>query len=281
MTEGSLNVSYKIAVILPSRGLIFSQTAEEIINNLHSAGIPYKIFFSHRKPIPECFEAPTLRALKDEAVTHLWFVEDDMVFPNNTLQQMVGMNKAVVTADYPVNKGGRGAVFRDKGKKILFCGTGCLLVKREVFDELKKPYFRTDIRWTIKNMGNHIKLTKTETGDLEGYGYHDVNFCMNLQWLNIPIHCIDTQLAQRKLVALGQAGTNNGAHQIEVWDKVVKDQLLKKVQSWPITPTGSLVEIVTPTGVVNCTPAHARKLIKKKLGKRPPKRYSTIDWNNQ
>lgn len=269
----------RIGIILPSRGLIFSQTAEEIINNVKDSMIPYKIFFSHRKPIPECFEAPTKRALKDESITHLWFVEDDMVLPEFLLEKMLKLDKAVVTADYPVNKNGRGSVFRDRGKKVLFCGTGCLLIKRQVFDELKAPYFRTDVRWTIKNMGKHVKLTRTETGEIEGYGYHDVNFCMELNRLNIPIHCLETQLSQRKLIALGKSGSNNGAHQIEIWDNVEKDQLLKKVESWPITPTGNLVEIVTPTGVVNCTEAHAKKLIAKKLGKRPPKRYSTIDWN--
>lgn len=241
--------------------------------------IPYKIFFSHAKPIPECFESPTNRALLDERITHLWFVEDDMVLAPDTLQKMLSLDKAVVTADYPVNKNGRGAVFKDKGGKVLFGGTGCLLVKRAVFDELKAPYFRTDVRWTIKNMGTHVKLTRTETGEIEGYGYHDVNFYMNLNRLNIPVHVIDTQLKQRKLIALGKAGSNNGAHEIEVWDEVEKDQLLNKVESWPITPMGSLVEIVTPTGTVNCSEAHARKLIKNKLGKRPPKRYSTIDWN--
>ena len=50
----------KVAVILPSRGLMFSKTAEEIINNVK--GVPHKFFFSHKRPIPECFEIPTEEA---------------------------------------------------------------------------------------------------------------------------------------------------------------------------------------------------------------------------
>lgn len=267
----------KVAVILPSRGLIFSRTAEEVLNNVKD--IPHKFFFSHRKPIPECFEKPTNQALLDEEVTHLWFVEDDMIIPPDTLNKMLDKDVAVVTADYPVNKNGRGAVFKDAGGKVLICGTGCTLVKREVFDELKAPYFRTDKRWTIKNMGDYIKLTGSTTEQLEGYGLHDVNFCMSLHHLNIPIHCLDTVLGQRKLVALGKAGSNNGAHNIETWGKVKKDHLLKQVRSWPVQETGDLVPILTPTGEVMVSQAHAKTLIKKKLGTRPRRRHSVIDWN--
>lgn len=67
----------KIGVILPSRGLIFSRTAEEILNNLKK--VPHKIYFAHKRPIPECFNEPLEEALADKDITHIWFVEDDMV----------------------------------------------------------------------------------------------------------------------------------------------------------------------------------------------------------
>lgn len=269
--------SVNVAVILPSRGLIFSQTADEILQNLR--GIPHKIYFSHRKPIPDCFELPTQEALKDKSVTHLWFVEDDMVLSPDTLQKMLDMDVAVVTADYPVNDKGRGAVFKDKAGKVLICGTGCLLVKRAVFDELSKPYFRTDVRWNIKNMGDHIKLTGSKTGQIDGYGLHDVNFCMSLHRLPIPIpiNVIRSKLSQRKLKSLGKPGTNDGAHNIEVWRKVNKDQLLKEVMSWPVVETGNLVAVTTPSGEVMTSQDHAKKLIKKGLAKKTPRTHSVID----
>lgn len=267
-----------IAVILPSRGLIFSRTAEEILNNLK--GIDHKIFFSHRAPIPNCFEIPTHKALSDESVTHLWFVEEDMVLCPNILEEMVALDKAVVTVDYPVTKDGRGAVFSDAGGKVLFCGTGCLLIKREVFDELKAPYFRDDIRWTIKNLGDQIKITGMKADDGDGYGLHDVNFCMSLDERSIPIHVLETTVGQRKLVALGKAGTNNGAHNIEVWDKVKKGYMLEKIQSYPVQNTGALVSIVTPSGEVMVTKTHANTLVEKGLAKHPPKRHSIIDRGN-
>lgn len=265
-----------IAVILPSRGLMFSETAEEILNNLKR--IPHKFFFSHGLSIPECFEKPTVEALKDEDISHLWFVEDDMKIPSDTLKTMLDKQLAVVTADYPINKNGRGAVFYDAGGKVLITGTGCLLVKREVLDEMKPPYFRTDIRWNIKNMGDFIKLTGSKTGQIDGYGLHDVNFSMNLHRMDIPIHCIEQKLGQRKLVSLGKAGTNDGAHNIDVWTKVRKDQLLKQIQTWPVQETGNLVEVTTPTGDILVSHAHAKTMVDKGLATIPPKRFSVIDW---
>jgi hypothetical protein len=267
----------KIAVILPSRGLIFSQTADEILQNVR--GMPHRFFFAHRRPIPDCFEEPTRRALADPDITHLWFTEDDMVLPPNTLVDMLAMDVAAVTADYPTTKYGRGAVFKIKNK-VIFCGTGCLLVKREVFDELQRPYFRTDTAWNIKNYGSFVKMRANRTeGIIEGYGLHDVNFCMALYDRNIPIHELPLKLSQRKLKALGRQGTNNGAHNIEIWSKIVKDELLKKVKSWPVEPSGDLVTILVDGKELLTNAKHATKLIRKKLAVRAPKRPLVVDWS--
>lgn len=265
----------KIAVILPSRGLIFSQTADEILRNVK--GIPHKFFFSHKRPIPDCFEEPTNRALKDPDVTHLWYVEDDMVLPPDCLRRMLDMDKAVVTADYPTTDYGGGAVFKVKDR-IIFAGTGCTLVKREVFEELKPPYFRTDICWNVKNYGDFIKIIAVKRGKAnDGYGLHDVNFFMNLYRLDIPVHDVGFKVGQRKLKALGKAGTNDGAHQIEEWKKIKKDDLLKKVKRWPIEQKGNLVSVLTESGEVLTSRAHAQKLIRKGLATKPPRRAVVVD----
>lgn len=270
--------SNRVGVILPSRGLIFSQTADEILRNLED--INHRFFFSHRWPIPGCFEMPTREALEDKSITHLWFIEDDMVLQSDTLKKLLKADKAVVTIDYPINKQGRGSILADAGGKILITGTGCLLVKRAVLEEMKRPYFRTDIRWNIKNMGGSIKLTGAKTGQIDGYGLHDVNFSMNLHRLNIPIHCIGGKLGQRKLVALGKTGTNDGAHNIEVWTKIKKNHLLKQIQGYPIQPTGKLVEVIAADRNILVSPKHAQTLIETGLATIPPKRHSTIDWSS-
>lgn len=272
----------KVAVILPSRGLIFSQTAQEILENVRYKektflSIPHKFFFSHRQPIPKCFESPANRALLDDSITHLWFVEEDMVLPPNTLRQMLEADANAVTCDYPVTRDGKGSVFYDNGGNVVFCGTGCLLVKREVFDSIKAPYFTDKIRWTMLNYGEAVKLTGIYA--TTGYGTHDITFCVKLWKTGVIIKVLPIKLGQRRLVELGKAGTNDGAHNIEVWTKVVKNARLKAIQKQPIA-TGAktkLVTVDTPTGGVNTTRKHADNLVKQGLAKYPPKRYTIID----
>lgn len=267
--------SVKIGVIFPSRGLIFSETAEELLNNLK--GVPHKIFFSHKKPIPQCFEDPTNEALKDPDITHLWFVEDDMILRPDTLMKLLAADSNAVTADYPVTKDGRGSVFYDKGRNVVFCGTGCLLVKRSVFDNLKKPYFTDKVRWTMLNYGESVKLTGVY-GDT-GYGTHDITFSIKLWNNGVKIQVIKQKLGQRKLVALGKAGTNKGAHNIEKWRKIVKDKRLDAILAQPVA-TGAkskLVTVDTPTGGITVTRSHAEDLVKQGMASYPPKRFTIID----
>lgn len=250
----------RIAVIFPSRGLTFSQTAAELLRNLE--GYEYDIFFAHGEPIPDCFEKPLKKALRG-SYTHIWFVEDDMILPDETLSAMLLHDAEVVTMDYPVSKSGQGATFLNKEGEVIFSGTGCLLVKREVFDMIKKPYFRTDIRWSAANYGSFVRLTAMQITNpsLEGYGLHDTNFGIKLYSAGIKT-VVAGKIGQRKLKALGKPGTNDGAHQIEEWTKLKPNVLLKKFQSQPVLPLGKLVEVQTISGKINVMPDKAKKLIK-------------------
>lgn len=268
----------RVAVILPSRGLIFSQTAEELLNNLE--GYDYDIFFSHGRPIPECFERPVLQALRTSIpYTHLWFIEEDMILPDETLSAMLLFDAPVVTMDYPTSKTGQGSVFYDKSGRVLFTGTGCLLVKRGVFDRLNKPYFRTDIKWNVSNHGSFIRFTANPNADTELYGLHDVTLGMALWKKDIPIS-VAGMIGQRKLVRLGEPGTNEGAHEIEEWSKVVPNYLMKVYKKFPVLPVGNLTEVGTLTGTITVHPDHAKKLIKAGMATKIPKQSVSVDYND-
>lgn len=266
-----------IAIILPSRGLMQSRTADDILRNIE--GLPYKFYFAHRRPIPECFEEPTELALADEDITHLWFVEDDMQLPDDTLTRMLEFNEDVVTCDYPVTKDGKGAVFYDTSGKVVYFGTGCTLIHRRVFDLLPRPYFRTDKVWTPLNYGASVKFVGNKKSDKHaGYGLHDVNFGIELFKRRIPVH-VAGKVGQYKLVRWGDSGTNKGQHQIETWKRVKKDYQLKKIQSYPLA-TGAqsrLVTVDTPSGELSTSKKHADKLVKAGKAEYPPKRYVIID----
>lgn len=268
--------SIRIAVIFPSRGLCFSKTADELLQNLQ--GFDYDIFFSHGQPIADCFEKPLRKALRS-SYSHIWVVEDDMVLPESTLEAMLIMDAPVVAMDYPVSKEGQGSMFKTKERQVIFAGTGCLLIKREVFDILRPLYFRTDIRWGAVNYGDFIRFTANYTPTApSGYGLHDVNFGMKLWQVGIPISDAG-KIGQRKLVALGKAGSNDGAHQIEEWTKIKPDFLFKKFKSMPPQPLGKLVPVNTVDGELLVHPDKARKLIKAGVATKPTKRSVVIDYN--
>lgn len=256
---------------------MFSKTADEILQNVKN--IPHKFFFAHRKPIPKCFEDPTEAALKDNDVTHFWFVEDDMILPPSILSDLLAVREPVVTVDYPVSKNGQGALFKGSDGSVIFSGTGCLLVERKVFDQIKKPYFRSDIGWSAVNYGKGlVKLMASDRGtSFKTYGLHDVNFGAKLHKAGIPITVLEQTVGQRKLLALGKTGSNNGAHQIEEWHKVKKDVLLKEILKYPVVPRGNLVAVKTPTGEINTNKKHAAKLIKEGLGVKVVPRGVIID----
>jgi hypothetical protein len=276
MTGDSSMSLGKVGVILPSRGLLFSETADELLQNLKN--IPHKIYFAHKLPIPDCFETPLTEALKDPEVTHIWLVEDDMILPPTILKEMIDKKLAVVTVNYPTTNRGDSSILTIKDR-IVYGGTGCTLVKREVFSELKSPYFRSDIAWVPKNKGNYIKFTGVKKGGVGAYGLHDVNFFINLYRLGIPVHKLDYSIGQRKLVALGKAGTNNGAHKIEVWRKVKRDRYFTLKKNLPVDETGKLTSVMAGNKEITVSKSHARKLIKLGLATQPPKRAVVIDDN--
>lgn len=213
----------KIAVIFPSRGLCFSQTVTEVLANL--TGIDHQLFYSHGNPIPECFNAPVNEALQVGGFSHFWFIEDDMILPPYTLRWMLEMDRPAVFCDYPVGPYNTPCAIRDPGGQAYITGTGCLLVR----SELIKP-FRTDVAWNIEFTPRGCYFT-AKLPEQPAYGLHDVNFSL---WLyqTTPIDICPLTLGQRKLVKLGQPGTNNGQHEIEEWTMIEPDRRAEDLFNW-------------------------------------------------
>lgn len=271
----------KVAVIVPSRGLMFSKTAEEIVNNVK--GVPHKFFFSHKRPIPECFEIPTEEALADPEVTHLWYVEDDMILPDeHLLKVMLNEYADVVTCDYPTSDDGRGAIFKDKAGQVIFGGLGCTLVSRTILEKMKPPYFRTDIKWIPSNHGSFVKLTGFKgKAKSDEYGKQDVNFYMQAHKVGAQISEYPLHLGQRKLVKLGQSGTNDGAHHIKEWWDFEPNWWLQYITKLNKQPDSKLKTVIFPDGQhMNVNHDYANKLIKSGKAKPVKPRAHIIDFGD-
>ncbi len=221
----------KLAVILPSRGLMFSQTLEELLRELE--GFSHEIFWAHGKGLPDCFNLPTERALADPDVFALLFVEDDMIIPKGILKKMFDTRYPVTALDYPFQQNGDSTVLHESKGFAYWTGTGFMLVAKAVLENMEKPIWRTDTTFDpfIDKDTIHFWPRKL---DRIFYGLHDLRFGLLLYSAGVPVKPMKQTAGQRKLVKLGEAGSNNGAHEIIELTEVGRDLV-----SGMITPENS------------------------------------------
>lgn len=210
----------KLAVILPSRGLMMSETFEELLRELE--GFNYEIFFSHGKPLPKCFNEPTEEALADPDVFAVLYVEDDMILPKGILKAMFSANYPVVALDYPFQQDGDSTCLHDPKGYAYWTGTGFMLVAKSVLKQMEKPIWRTDTTFDpfIDKDTIHFWPRKL---DRVFYGLHDLRFGLLLYSAGLPVYPMPQTAGQRKLANLGKPGTNNGSHEIYELTEVGRD----------------------------------------------------------
>lgn len=210
----------KLAVVLPSRGLMFSETLEELLNELE--GFSYEIFWSHGNSLPKCFNEPTERALADADVYAILFCEDDMILPKGILKKMFATKYPVVALDYPFQQDGDSTCLHDPKGMAFWTGTGFLLCARQVLENMPKPIWRTDRTFDPFIDKDTIHFWPRAL-DKVFYGLHDLNFGMVLYSAGMPIYPMTQTAGQRKLVKLGEKLSNNGAHEIREITEVGRD----------------------------------------------------------
>jgi hypothetical protein len=217
----------KLAVILPSRGLMFSETFEELLNELED--FDYEIFWAHSRPLPDCFNEPLEKVLADPTVFAVLFCEDDMIIPKGILKQMFGANYPAVALDYPFREDGDATMLHDKAGEVIFSGTGFLLVAKAILESMPKPVFRTDTAWDMAFRSSGTMYIWPRKLNKVFYGLHDVYLGMMLFSNGIPIKELPRTAGQRKLVRLGRKETNDGAHEIKELTIVGRDMVGQSV----------------------------------------------------
>src|SRR5581483_10239193 len=150
------NNPYKLAVILPSRGLMFSETFEELLSELD--GFDYEIFWAHGLPLPDCFNVPLEKILADDSVYAVLIVEDDMIIPNGILRKMFEQRYPVVALDYPFKSDGDSTMIHAPDGEVIYSGTGFMLLDIRILKALPKPVFRTDTSWEMFIKGSTLLI---------------------------------------------------------------------------------------------------------------------------
>lgn len=217
--------SYNIGVVYPSRGMLFTETLKEVLDELKP--YKYKIYWSHGNKLPACFNKPVSRALKGNH-THILFLEDDMIIKKGILKQMLEADEDILACDYPIANIPSGTVLFDKDDNAIFTGTGFMLAKFDVIAKMPRPIFRAGLEWGFKQVEDKVKFTCKNCDPDKVYGHHDINFGLYQYVMNKPIKVFKEVLGQRKLIQKGDNANNKGTDTIEVWDKY------KKINSYMI-----------------------------------------------
>jgi hypothetical protein len=172
---------------------------------------------SHDLPIPDAQNSVARAALAAGSIC-LFFLEEDIVLPTNAIAAMVEMNVDVAAILYNLKGGGPGRLgeIRTDDGELHTLTTGCMLIKRRVFETLPDPWFRTDLSPGLRHPGSStpkpfLDLIPT-TFD---YGGHD-GF-LTLSAIRAGFQCVavpELRCEHLKLDGLGKAGVNDGCHRI-------------------------------------------------------------------
>jgi hypothetical protein len=213
----------KIGIILPTRGLVYTKV-EQAIEAFRNFDI--RVYRSYDLPIPEGHNELAKQALSD-GCDSLFFIEEDTVPPIWALDRLIQAHSDIACIDYGV--AGWGCVTRDTKGQILWCGLGCTLVKRQVFEKLTYPYFRADMvlrlnDWTWQQLPEEYIKTKQ-------YGSLDIWFCMQARMFGFTITQIEGECEHLELISLGQRERNHGVHTIQTRPKITRNQIVEEVNT--------------------------------------------------
>ena len=218
------------AIATPSRGLIHSRTLWAVEANRREA-----VAAGHRDlgwygtddlPIPECHQVAAERALATGAEAIL-FVEEDVIPPAGALLALLDALQTyhVTAIDYPVwNATGHwSCVCRNQSDgAIRYCGLGCTLVRRELFERLDPPWFRSDMQFAIVRQGNTTEFVQKPVA--YDYGGQDIYFAWRALEAGMTIGEVPMTAAHARVLELGKRETNHGYHTIQVIDTIERWQ---------------------------------------------------------
>jgi len=210
----------KLAIVLPSRGLMFSETLEELLGEVE--GMDYEIYWAHGRNLPDCFNEPTELVLNDPDVYAVLYCEDDMILPKGILKRMFAAQYPVVALDYPFQQDGDSTCLHDPQGFAFWTGTGFILIAKPILEQMEKPIWRTNRTFDPFIDKDTIHFWPRDLRKVY-YGLHDLNFGLVLYSSGVPIYPLPETAGQRKLVKLGDKHTNNGAHDIKEITVVGRD----------------------------------------------------------
>lgn len=200
----------KVKAVLPTRGLIYAKTIKGLLENISGNDI----IITDSLPMPDCFNVGVQRAL-DEGADYIWMVEEDNGLPGGTLDLLLeeaNKGEKIVTANYTVG-GGNSHIYRINGKPA-WCGIGCTLIAREVFENVPKPWFEVKRHLNFSENGFSIRAVPEEVVGNKFGGHDSLFFYMKTRPLGYKIKVIDEHLEHYRCKEVPKRELNNGHYSI-------------------------------------------------------------------
>lgn len=137
----------KICLALPTNRGLKPRTLQSLLELVAYKQYDYHILIS-QKGFNTAENRTWLTAQAGKAgCTHIFFVDDDMVYEKDTLEKLLSHDKDIVGARY-ANRRGEGVVIEyldgERNDDFFECaalGGGCVLVKMDVFRKVQQPWF--------------------------------------------------------------------------------------------------------------------------------------------
>lgn len=219
-----------IITLMPTRGLIFTKAQNALSQELMANGEPNFTLYTDNQPIPDCRNNLVETALEIPEWTHALLMDDDVIIPEGGLKRMIDLNTDIAFIDYPTHYTGdmwgkMGTACYDnwlpgqdwQGKEVAWAGLGCCLVKREVFEKLEKPLFKTSENMFSRDENGKITIGG-EFKDGEGGG-EDVYFMRAARKAGFEIKQADGTCGHARLIKTVQPlqrGKYKTSHKIAI-----------------------------------------------------------------
>ena len=177
---------------------------------------------SYDLPIPASHNAVAAAALV-QPVDFVLFVEEDMLLPFNAIDLLLAHHEATGAAicvlDYPVGTPPQHSSVFIENDEVLWCGLGCTLISRRVFEMLDQPWFSASR--TYRRASHLTNTYLTAFDEPVSYGGLDIDFCIRARAMGFSIALVPGVVCGHiKIEERSQPGANDGTHVLRIYDQI-------------------------------------------------------------